>query len=287
MFGPEVDRNEKHTLWADTYYSRGRIEIGCLVWGVLSSCFLVVGLIQHFPAWSLLVVFGGPLLLLMFLTRMPLADVPVLFVILASLGGIGWEFAANRYPPWTVGLIFVGYLFSYEEALSGLVKLRYLEAVARLRYDSLHRRRCDEDHLTAKRRIWGYLLATASSAAIFNGFGSGGRYHLVLLMVVVLAFLMRSRAFSAVLRWFSTSRFIGEAIDEGRRWPHVLAALACAAAFGLSLHWLVVKGSAFGGRVAGWAGASTGDGAWFNDLETIGIATMLWAVAALRYEWTS
>ena len=287
MVGPAIDRETKHTLWADTYYSRGRVEIGCLVWGALSLCFLVVGLIQDFPLWSLGVVLGGPVLLLLLVSRVPLADVPVVFVVLASLGGVGWEFAANHYPPWTVGLVFVLYMFSYEEALSGLVKLRYLESVARLRYDSLHRRRCDDDHLVAKRRIWGYLLATASSAVIFNGFDSGGHYQLVLLSVAVLTFLMRSRAFGAILCWFSTTRFLGTAIDQGRRWPNVAMALVNAAAFGLSLHWLVVHGSAFGAHILGsWGGPPGAGGDWFNDLETIATATMLWTVAAFRFEWT-
>lgn len=288
VVGPAVDRNEKHTLWADTYYSRGRIEIGCLVWGVLSFCFMVVGLIQHFPVWSLLMVFGGPLLLLLCVAKAPMANVPVLFVILASFGGIGWEFAANRYPPWTVGLIFIVYLFSYEEALSGLVKVRYLEAVGRLRYDSLHRRRCDADHVVAKRRIWGYLLATSSSAVIFNGFGSPGHYHIVLMVLVCITFLLRSRMFAAILRWFDTTRFIGEAIDEEQRWPHAMMALVNVIAFGVGLHWLIVHGSPFGEHLmSSWQGPQGADGIWFNNFETIVTATLLWVVAAFSEDWTS
>lgn len=288
MVGPAVDRDTKYTLWADTYYSRGRTEIGCLVWGVLSLCFLVVGLIQDFPLWSLTVVLGGPLLLLLFVARLPLADVPVIFVVLASLGGMGWELAASHYPPWTIGLIFVAYLFSYEEALNGLAKLRYLEAVARRRYDSKHRQRCDEDHQIAKRRIWGYLLATGSSAVIASGFGSGGYYHMLLLLILVLTFLMRSRLFGAMLCWFATTRPIGTALGEGRRWPHVGMALLNAGAYGLSLHWLVVYGSAFGAHTSTpWSGPSSANANWFGNLETVVIVTILWLFATFHYEWTS
>lgn len=288
MFGPEVDRNPKRTLWADTYYSRGRIEIGALVWGVLSLGFLVLGLIRDYPLWSLGVVLGGPLLLLLFVQRMPLADVPIIVVILASLGGIGWEYTAREFPPWTVGLVFVAYLFSYEEALSGLAKLRYLEAVARRRYDLRHVQRCDDEHLVAKRRIWGYMLATGSSAVIVSGFDSGGQYHAVLLLIVAFTFLMRSRTFAAILCQFDTTRFVGAAINEGRRWPHVGMALLNVGAFGLSLHWLVVHGSAFGTHIdTPWSGPAQADGDWFGDLETISTVTVLWLFAVFRFEWTS
>ena len=288
MFGPDVDRNSKRTLWADTYYSRGRTEIGCIVWAVLSVGFLIAGLLQDFPLWSLAVVFGGPLLLLLFVARMPLGDVPIPFVVLASLGGIGWEYAARDYPPWTVGLVFVAYLFSYEEALSGLTKLRYLEAVALRRHDLRHRQRCDDAHLVAKRRIWGYLLATGSSAVIASGFDSGGHYHVVLLLILAVTFLIRSQMFASILSAFGTTRFIGIAINEGRRWPHVGMTLLNAGAYGVSLHWLVVHGNAFGTHLGiPWSGPAGADGDWFNDLETIGTVLVLWTVAAFRYEWTS
>lgn len=287
VFGPEIDRNGERTLWADAYYSRGRKEIGCLIWGVLSVCFLVVGLIEHIPLWMLIVVLAGPLLLLQCVRHMPLADVPIIVVVLASFGGVGWQYAAASFPPWTVGLIFMLYLFGYEEALSGLVKLRYLDRVAERRYDERHRQRCDEEHLVAKRRVWGYLLATGSSAVVASGTDSGGKYHLVLLVLLVVTFLMRSRIFAAILCFFETTRFVGTAITEGRRWPHAMMALANAAAYGLSLHWLVVHGNAFGGHISTpWNGPVGPDGDWYNDLETVSGALVLWLVAAFRYEWT-
>jgi len=288
VFGPAIDRHRQRTLWADTYYSRGRTEIGCLVWGTLSLCFLVVGLIKDFPLWSLAVVLGGPLLLLLFVRHMPLADVPIIVVIIASLGGIGWEYVAKGVPPWTVGLVFVGYLFSYEEALSGMTKVRYLEAVARRRYDLRHRQRCDADHLIAKRRIWGYLLATSSSAVVVSGLDSGGHYHAVLLIMLAVTLLLRSELFGALLSQFATTRFIGAAIEERRRWPHVAMALVNAAAYAVSLHWLVVHGNAFGTHLnLPWGGPAGADADWFNDLETVATAGVLWLVAAFRYEWTS
>jgi hypothetical protein len=287
VFGPGIDRNAEHTLWADTYYSRGRKEIGCLIWGVLSVCFLAVGLVEGIPWWLLLVVLAGPLLLLQCVRHVPLGDVPVIVVVLASFGGVGWEFAASNFPPWTIGLIFMLYVFGYEEALSGFVKLRYLEAVARRRYDLDHRQRCDEEHLVAKRRVWGYLLATGSSAVVSSGFDSGGQYHLVLLTILAVTFLLRSRIFAAFLRLFEVTEFIGVAVADGRRWPHAMMALVNVAAYGLSLHWLVVHGNAFGGHInTPWNEVSGVDGDWFNDVETVSAALMLWLVAAFRYEWT-
>lgn len=287
VFGPSVDRDTKHTWWADAYYSRGRTEIGCLVWGVLSLGFLVLGMVKGFPLWTWWVVLGGPMLLLLIASRVPLANIPIVFVVLASLGGIGWELAAADYPPWTIGLLFLIYVFSYEEGLSGLVKLRYLESVIGRRHDGMHRQRCDEDHVIAKRRIWGYMLATSSSAVVFSGFKSDGHYHLVLLILLVLTFLMRTRVFGTILCWFAITRPIGIAIGEDRRWPHVMMALVNAAAFGLSLHWLVVHGSAFGGHaVTGWSGPVSANGNWFGNLMTVANAALLWMVAAFRFEWT-
>lgn len=288
MFGPDIDRNHKRTLWADTYYSRGRTELGCLVWALLSVGFVVVGLVQDFPLWSLAVVFGGPLVLLLFVAKMPLGDVPIPFVVLASLGGMGWEFATRDYPPWTIGLLFLVYMFAYEEGLSGLAKLRYLEAVAVRRHDLRHVQRCDEQHLVAKRRVWGYLLATGSSAVIANGSGSGGHYHMVLLVLLALTFLIRSRIFASVLSAFRTTRFLGTAIIEERRWPHAGMALLNAGGYGLSMHWLVVHGNAFGAHLGtAWTGPAGADGTWFGNFETIGAVLVLWTVAIFHYEWTS
>lgn len=287
VFGPELGRNPKKTLWADTYYSRLRTEIGCLVWGVLSVGFVIAGLIQHYPLWSLGVVLGGPLLLLLFVAKMPLADVPIVVVVLASLGGIGWEYAASGVPPWTVGLVFIVYLMSYEEALSGLAKVRYLEAVAVRRYDLRHVQRCDDEHLVAKRRTWGYLLATSSSAVVVSGLDSGGQYHVVLGLILALTFLLRSRMFVGLLNLFDTTRFIGAAINEGRRWPHVGMALLNAAAYCASMHWLVVHGSAYGTHIdLPWNGPATADGDWFNDFETVAMSIVLWVTAIFRFEWT-
>lgn len=285
---PTIDRNRKRTWWADAYYSRGRTEIGCLVWGALSFAFLVVALFEDFPLWSLGVVLGGPLLLLLLVARMPLADVPIVFVILASLGGIGWEYAATDYPPWTVGLVFVAYVISYEQALAGLAKMRYLESIEGLAFDSKRRQRCEQDHLVAKRRIWGYLLATSSSAVVVSGFDSDGQYHMLLLVLLVLTFLLRSQTFAAILASFDTTHFIGSAIMEGRRWPHIGMALLNAGAYGLSLHWLVVHGSAFGAHIAmPWSGPAGADAGWFGDLETVAMVVLLWGTATLRFEWTS
>lgn len=288
MFGPAVDRDSKHTWWADTYYSRNRTEIGCIAWTVLSVCFLVVGIVKDYPLWSLGVVLGGPLLLLLLVARVPLGDVPVFFVILASFGGIGWEYAAKDYPPWTVGLVFMVYLFSYEEALSGLTKLRYLHALNGVRFNERLRQRCEDDHMVAKRRIWGYLLATSSSAVVVSGFDSGGHHHLLLMVLLAVTFLMRSELFGAVLSWFTTTRFLGTAISERRRWPHVWLAMANVVAYGVSFHWLLTHGSAFGTDIA--APISTPSdlhGAWFGELETVSTALVLWTVAVFREEWTS
>lgn len=286
MVGPAIDRSRNRTWWEDTYHCRLRIEGGCLVWGLLSICFLVIGLVQDFPLWSLAFVLGGPLLLLLLVSKLPLANVPVIFVVLACLGGIGWEYAAADYPPWTVGLIFVVYLFSFESALSGMTKLRYLQAIEGMEFTPLRRRRHDEDHLVAKRRIWGYLLATSSSAAIFNGFDSGGQYHLFLLTILVATFLARSRVFGMILSFFETTRSVGAAITARRRWLQILMALVNVAAYGLSLHWLVVYGSAYGAHITlPWSGPAGADGDWFNDLETIAIVIVLWLIAAFRSEW--
>jgi hypothetical protein len=287
LFGPDIDRNRKQTLWADTYYSRLRTEVGCIVWGVLSVGFTIVGIVRHYPVWSLVVVLGGPLLLLLFVAKVPLADVPIPVVIVASLGGIGWEYAANGVPPWTIGLIFIVYLFAYEEALSGLAKVRYLQALAPRRYDLRHVQRCDEEHLVSKRRVWGYLLATSSSAVVVNGLDSGGPYHAVLGLLLVLTFLLRSRLFAGFLRLFGTTRSLGVALDEGRRWPHLAMALLNAVAYGVSMHWLVVHGNAFGAHLhLPWHGPATAGGDWFNDFETVGTAIVLWVAAIFRFEWT-
>lgn len=287
MFGPDVDRDRQHTLWADTYYSRRRTEIGCIVWSVLSLGFVIVGLVRDFPLWSLVVVFGGPLLLLLLVARMPLGDVPIPFVMLASLGGMGWEFATRDYLSWSVTLVFLAYMFAYEEALSGLTKLRYLEAVAVRRYDLRHVQRCDDEHLVAKRRIWGYLLATSSSAVVASGTDSGGYYHLALLPILAMTFSIRSRVFASILSWFRTTRFVGNAINEERRWPHAGMALVNVVAYGLSLHWLVTHGSAFGAHIdTPWSGPAGADADWFGDLQTVAAATVLWTVAVFRFEWT-
>ncbi|HEY0636280.1 MAG TPA: hypothetical protein VGD67_01415 [Pseudonocardiaceae bacterium] len=259
-----------------------------MVWGLLSIAFLVLGIHQGFPWWALAVVLGGPLVLLLLVAKFPLADVPVIFVVLASLGGIGWELVAADFPPWTVGLVFVLYLFSFEEVLSGLVKLRYLTSINGLRFDDSRLARYDDEHLIAKKRIWGYLLATGSSAVIVGGLDSGGQYQHFLAFLLLATFLMRSQMFGAFLSFFSITRFIGTAITEQRRWPHVALALANAFAYGISLHWLVTYGSAFGGHIGTpWSGPSGADGDWFGDFETVIVAGLLWFVAAFRHEWTA
>jgi hypothetical protein len=287
VVGPAVNPGRKVSPRADEHHAILRIEAGVLVWGLLSCVFLVAGLVQGFPAWALGIVMGGPLLLLLLLTRLPLADVPVVFVVLASLGGIGWEYVSADFPPWTVGLVFVLYLFGFEEALSGLVKLRHLRAIHGLRWDDPQRRRLDDDHSIARKRIWGYLLATGSSAVIIDGLDDGGTYHRVLLALFVLTFLLRSQVFGALLVLFSVTRFLGDAVTEGRRWLPASLSLANALAYGIGLHWLVTYGSAFGAHpVSGWNGETDADGWWYADFETIAAAMVLWGAAALNPDWT-
>lgn len=288
MVGPAVDPDRKRSPREDSLASRIRIEAGCIVWGALSIAFLAIGLSKDFPLWALGVALGGPAALLLLVGKFPMADVPVVFVVLASLGGIGWEFVAADFPPWTVGLIFVAYLLSFEEVLSGLVKLRYLRDVYGLRRDDPRMRRFDEDHLVAKKRIWGYLLATGSSAVIVGGLDSEGHYQKFLALLLVVTFLMRSQMFGAVLSFFATTRFIGTAITEQRRWPVVGMALVNAGAYAVSLHWLVTYGTAFGGHLGGsWGGPEAADSDWYGDLETVFFAFAMWGVAAFRSEWTS
>lgn len=288
VVGPAVDPDRVRSPREDSLHSRIRIEVGALVWGALSIAFLIIGLTKDFPLWALGIALGGPLVLLMLVAKFPLADVPVLFVVLASLGGIGWEFVAADFPPWTVGLIFVVYLLSFEEVLSGLVKVQYLRAVDGLRRDDPRMRRHNEDHLIAKKRIWGYLLATGSSAVIVGGFDSGGHYQGFLALVLLAAFLARSQIFGVILSFFSVTRFVGTAITERRRWLTVGLALVNAGAYALSLHWLITYGSAFGGHISTpWSGPATADADWFGDLETVFFAFLMWLVAAFRTEWTS
>lgn len=288
MVGPAVDRDRMRTPWEDDYHSRLRIEAGCLLWVPLSIAFLVGGIMQNFPWWAITVALGGPLLLLLLAWRFPLADVPVLFVVLAGFGGVGWEYVAREFPPWTVGLVFVAYLMSYEEVLSGLVKLQYLRAIQGMLPGDPRIIPHDDDHLVAKKRIWGYLLATSSSAVIVGGFDSGGSYQGVLILVLVSTFLFRSHAFGLVLSFFSISRALGNAIIAKRRWLIVFMSLLNVAAYGLSLHWLVLHGSAFGGHLdTPWSGPAGADADWFSDLETVVLAIVMWGVATFRHEWTS
>ncbi len=276
------------TPWEDDYHSRLRIEAGCLVWFPMSIAFLVIGIMQGFPWWAITVALGGPLLLLLLVWRFPLSDIPVIFVVLAGFGGFGWEFVARDFPPWTVGLVFVVYLLSYEEVLSGLAKLQYLRSIHGLQRDDPRMLRHDDDHRVSKKRIWGYLLATGSSAVIVGGFDSSGYYQNFLIFILVLTFLMRSHVFGAILAFFSLTRFIGNAILEQRRWPNVAMALVNVVAYGVSLHWLVTYGSAFGGHITmPWSGPETADADWFADLETVVFAALLWTIAAFREEWTT
>lgn len=285
FIGPNTDPDYGRSWQQDVNRSRLRAVIGSTVWFILSSFFFVFTETGFEP----LVIFGGPLLLLILTKFSSMASIPVFFVVLASFGGIGWEILAAEFPPWSTGLIFAIYLFSFEEALSGLVKLRYLRSTAELvyGYDDAEIEAQYVDHLIAKRRIWGYILATSSVAVIAGGVEAGSGYLLVLILILALTFLVRTHFFRfLLLHEFPMTRTVVMVLTDRPRWSNTAMALVNAAAYGLGLYWLVTNGSTYGVHVTGWTGLADIDGDWLSDFQTVLVAFLLWTVAAFRFEWT-
>jgi hypothetical protein len=274
MIGPDIDPDHKVSWSHDLRRARIRAISGTALWGALTLPFFAA-LASGYPTVLLVIMFGGPALLLVLTRYHSLGRLPVVLVMPACVAGVLWEFQAALLFPWA-GAVFGLYLLGFEKALSGLAKLHYLRSTAGLGHHDVELHEQDMNHLIAKRRIWGYLLVTASIAAV-GGSPSADGYQEPLLLLLILTLLMRTHLFRWLLSLAWWGRPFAEILTHRRRFPNVVAALLNAAGYGVLMLVYVTAALRYPGAV---------DLEVLSDILATATACALWALAAFRLEWT-
>lgn len=273
---PDVDPDGELYVDDNLRKARNRVRVGLAVFAPLTVLLAALSATVN-GLWWVAFTCGGPLLLLMLTRKISLAKLPIIVILLAFIPCAIWSFFESGFV-WFAALIIFLYLWGFEEILSGFTLRHYIAGFQRGEPWEY----VDGMHIISKRRIWGYLLASATIGIV--GVGDEGFVPIFLMLV---ALMINTHFIMRVFYIFSPTRWIPYLVWRHPRGANISIAVVMIFLVTYSIVLLLFTGdaSAYGADLSTERIVQI-DGEWWGDLLGYLLLLVTWVQAAFDRSWT-